>query len=122
MELKDICIEIAKKYNIDSIGVFGSRARGDFDEISDYDIFIIGDISLDKELHLEYELEKKLGSEVDVIKINKETDRMFVKNILNEAIVFLDEKESFKTVYKEIENFFIENSDFIELRERDLIG
>ena len=30
MELRDICIEIAKKYNIDSIGLFGSRARGDF--------------------------------------------------------------------------------------------
>ena len=24
MDLKDICIEIAKKYNIDSIGLFGS--------------------------------------------------------------------------------------------------
>ena len=30
MELKDICIEIAKKYNIDTIGLFGSRARGIF--------------------------------------------------------------------------------------------
>ena len=44
MELRDICIEIAKKYNIDSIGLFGSRARGDFHQKSDYDIFIIGNI------------------------------------------------------------------------------
>lgn len=122
MELRDICIEIAKKYNIDSIGLFGSRARGDFNEQSDYDIFIIGNIDLNTELRLEYDLEKKLDSEVDVIKINNETDKMFLKNILNEAIVFLDDKGKFNSTYMEIEKFFIENSDFIELRERDLIG
>ena len=122
MDLKDICIEIAKKYNIDSIGLFGSRARGDFNEQSDYDIFIIGNIDLNTELRLEYDLEKKLDSEVDVIKINNETDKMFLKNILNEAIVFLDDKGEFNSTYREIEKFFIENSDFIELRERDLIG
>lgn len=122
MELKDICIEIAKKYNIDTIGLFGSRARGDFQEQSDYDIFIIGDIDLNTELRLEYDLEKKLDSEVDVIKINNDIDKMFLKNILNEAIVFLDRNEAFNKTYREIENFFIENSDFIKLRERDLIG
>ena len=114
--------EIAKKYNIDSIGLFGSRARGDFNEQSDYDIFIIGNIDLNTELRLEYDLEKKLDSEVDVIKINNETDKMFLKNILNEAIVFLDDKGKFNSTYREIEKFFIENSDFIELRERDLSG
>ena len=122
MELKDICIEIAKKYNIDTIGLFGSRARGDFQEQSDYDIFIIGNIDLNTELRLEYDLEKKLDSEVDVIKINNDRDKIFLKNILNEAFVFLDRNEAFNKTYREIENFFIENSDFIKLRERDLIG
>lgn len=122
MELKDLCIEIAEKYNIDSIGVFGSRARGDFDEQSDYDIFIIGNIDLNTELHLEYDLEKSLDNEVDVIKINNDTDKIFLKNILNEAIVFLDKDDVFNKIYRETERFFIENSDFIKLRERDLIG
>lgn len=122
MELKDICIEVAKKYNIDSIGVFGSRARGDFEDHSDYDIFIIGNIDLNTELRLEYDLEKKLDSEVDVIKINNETDKIFLKNILNEAIVFLDDNGVFNKTYREVEKFFRENSDFIKLRERDLIG
>lgn len=122
MELKDICIEVAKKYNIDSIGVFGSRARGDFEDNSDYDIFIIGNIDLNTELRLEYDLEKKLDSEVDVIKINNETDKIFLKNILNEAIVFLDDNGVFNKTYREVEKFFRENSDFIKLRERDLIG
>ena len=122
MELKDICIEVGKKYNIDSIGVFGSRARGDFEDHSDYDIFIIGNIDLNTELRLEYDLEKKLDSEVDVIKINNETDKIFLKNILNEAIVFLDDNGVFNKTYREVEKFFRENSDFIKLRERDLIG
>lgn len=122
MELKDICIEIAQKYNIDSIGLFGSRARGDFQEQSDYDIFIIGNIDLNTELRLEYDLEKKLDNEVDIVKINNETDKMFLKNVLNEAVVFWDKNGEFKKTYREIENFFIENSDFIKLRERDLIG
>ena len=122
MELKDICIEIAKKYNIDTIGLFGSRARGDFQEQSDYDIFIIGNIDLNTELRLEYDLEKKLDSEVDVININNDIDKIFLKNIINEDIVFLDINEAFNKTYREIENFFIENSDFIKLRERDLIG
>lgn len=121
MELKDICINFAKKYNLDTIGLFGSRARGDFDENSDYDIFIIGNIDLDSELRLEYEIEKLLDNEVDIIKITDETDKMFLKNIMNEAVVFYDNNK-FDEVYRFIENFFIENGDFIKYRERDLIG
>lgn len=121
MELRDICIEVAKKYNIDSIGLFGSRARGDFDEESDYDIFIIANIDLKTELRLEYELEEKLDNAVDVIKLNSDIDKIFLKNILNDAILFVDKNEAFNSIYRETDNFFIENSDFIELRERDLI-
>ena len=46
MSFEDELRYIGVKYNIDSIGIFGSRARGDFREDSDYDIFIIGEISL----------------------------------------------------------------------------
>ena len=122
MELKELCIGIAKKYEIDSIGLFGSRARGDFHEESDYDIFIIGDIDLKLELKLEYDIENKLKSEVDIIKITNEIDKIFLKNLLNEAIVFYDRNNTFNKVFEEVNNFFIENSDFIKLRERDLIG
>ncbi len=53
MSFEDELRYIGVKYNIDSIGIFGSRARGDFREDSDYDIFIIGEISLSDELKLE---------------------------------------------------------------------
>lgn len=122
MDLKKICTDIAIKYNLYSIGLFGSRSRGDFDENSDYDIFIIGDINLDNELLLEYELEKLLDNDVDIIKITDETDKIFLKNLLNEAVVFYNRDNKFEEVYRSTENFFIENNDFMYYRERDLIG
>ena len=111
---------IGVKYNIDSIGIFGSRARGDFREDSDYDIFIIGEISLSDELKLEEEISDILKQDVDVIKLDKDTDRILAKNIINEAHVIYSKNNSFEKFFKEIENFFIENSDFIYLRKRDL--
>lgn len=122
MDLKNICLEIAEKNNIKAIGLFGSRARGDFYEGSDYDIFMIADMDLDTELTIEYELEKLIGESVDLIKLTEATDKIFLKNVMNEAIVFLNKDNSYDNLYKFVEDFFIENSDFIKLRERDLIG
>lgn len=120
MSFEDELRYIGVKYNIDSIGIFGSRARGDFREDSDYDIFIIGEISLSDELKLEEEISDILKQDVDVIKLDKDTDRILAKNIINEAHVIYSKNNSFEKFFKEIENFFIENSDFIYLRKRDL--
>ncbi len=35
-------IELAKKYNLDKVVLFGSRARGDFDRASDIDLAVSG--------------------------------------------------------------------------------
>lgn len=121
MDNKELIKKIAKKYNIDSVGIFGSRARGDHSEDSDYDIFIIGDLSLDMELTFEDELERHLSKSVDVIKLNKDTDKIISKNIVNEGFVIYSNNNSFENFYNDIERFFIENGDFIRLRERDLI-
>ena len=121
MDNKELIKKIAKKYNIDSVGIFGSRARGDHREDSDYDIFVIGELSLDMELTLEEELEKHLNANVDVIKLNKDTDKIISKNIVNEAFVIYSNNNSYENFYNEIERFFIDNGDFIRLRERDLI-
>lgn len=120
-DIKSICIELARKYNVDTIGVFGSKARGDDNEYSDYDIFIIGDINLSEELNLEAELEAILKVSVDLIKLTNETDKFLAKNIMNEGIVFSDRNNVFKEFYNDINNFFIENSDFMYFRKRDLL-
>lgn len=121
MNPRQIISNITHKYNVDSVGIFGSRARGDYREDSDYDIFIIGNLTLDSELSLEGELEKKLNKSVDIVKLSEDTDKILLKNIVNDAEVIYSKNKTFEKMYEFVEIFFVENSDFIHMRERDLI-
>lgn len=121
MNLCEIIEDIAKKYELDSIGIFGSRARGDYRQDSDLDIFIIGNLTLDDELSLEAELEKVLKISVDIVRISKDSDKILLKNILNDASVIYSKNNSFENLYKFVEQFFQENSDFIHIRKVDLL-
>lgn len=117
----EVISNIAHKYNLDSVGIFGSRARGDYREDSDYDIFIIGNLPLEKELSLEDELEKELNNSVDIVKLSKDSDKILLKNIVNEAELIYSKNDSFEKLYEFVEIFFAENSDFIHMRERELL-
>ena len=121
MNSRELIRNRAHKYNVDSIGIFGSRARGDHREDSDYDIFIIGNLSLDEELSLEAELERDLNKSVDILKLSEDTDKILLKNIVNDAEVIYNKNNAYEKLYEFIEIFFAENSDFIYMRERDLI-
>ena len=121
MNPRELISNIAHKYNIDSIGIFGSHARGDHREDSDYDIFIIGNLTLDEELTLEAELEKELNKSVDIVKLSEDIDKILLKNIVNDAEVIYSKNKTFEKIYEFVEIFFVENSDFIHMRERDLI-
>jgi predicted nucleotidyltransferase len=68
-DLCEIVAPIAKKRGVDRIYLFGSRARGDNDAVSDYDFYIIpGRIkSLIGLSGLMQDLEEALGSDVDII-------------------------------------------------------
>lgn len=121
MDSKEKIINMAHKYNIDSVGIFGSRARGDYREDSDYDIFIIGNLNLDEELALEAGLENELNKSVDIVKLSEDIDRILLKNIVNDAEVLYSQNYAFEKLYEFVDIFFAENSDFIHMRERDLI-
>ena len=67
-DLRDIVTPIASKYNVKRIYLFGSRARGDYTEDSDYDFFLV--LDYDKVTLVELgsfisELEDALGKHVD---------------------------------------------------------
>ncbi|MEM5830447.1 MAG: nucleotidyltransferase domain-containing protein [Candidatus Aenigmatarchaeota archaeon] len=55
-KIKEIIIQTAKEMNIeiDKIILFGSRARGDYREDSDYDLLIVTKEKLDKEKELKF--------------------------------------------------------------------
>lgn len=121
MDLNEIMNDIALKYKLDSIGLFGSRSRGDFLEDSDYDIFIIANCDLNTEFKIEAELENIFNTAVDVVRLNRELDKILLKNILNDAKVFVNNNNAFEDIYDYVDNFYRENADFIWYREQDLI-
>ncbi|MBN1071394.1 nucleotidyltransferase domain-containing protein [Clostridium botulinum] len=121
MELNKAVSNIISNHNIECVGLFGSRARGDYLDSSDYDIFIIANISMEEELEIEAELEQLLDNNIDLINLKEDMDRILLKNIVNEGIVLYDKNNAFEKIYNFIEKFFIENNDFLKLRERDLL-
>ncbi|MBN1035708.1 nucleotidyltransferase domain-containing protein [Clostridium botulinum] len=121
MELNKAVSNIISNHNVECVGLFGSRARGDYLDSSDYDIFIIGNISMEEELEIEAELEQLLDNNIDLINLKEDMDRILLKNIVNEGIVLYDKNNAFEKIYNFIEKFFIENNDFLKLRERDLL-
>ena len=65
--------DIAKKYDIALIALFGSRARGDFRDDSDADIAYLGNrgLSLEDEARLAMDITEELKSRVDLVDIRK---------------------------------------------------
>ncbi|BFI73731.1 nucleotidyltransferase [Nanoarchaeota archaeon] len=79
-KIKQIILDTANNYNIkiNKIILFGSRARGDYNEYSDWDILIVTEDKLNKELetHFSYCVHRKLvdllDSAIDLLIIDKE--------------------------------------------------
>ncbi|MEM5820945.1 MAG: nucleotidyltransferase domain-containing protein [Candidatus Aenigmatarchaeota archaeon] len=80
-KIKEIIIQTAKEMNIeiDRIILFGSRARGDYREDSDYDLLIVTKEKLDskKKFDFWYEIYKKIPFPADIIISSKETFEKF---------------------------------------------
>jgi len=85
-ELCEIVAPIAEKRGVTRIYLFGSRARGENDENSDYDFFIVpGRIrSLIGLSGLMRELEEALGAEVDIISEDPYIKEEFLEEVLRE--------------------------------------
>ncbi|MGL4771937.1 MAG: hypothetical protein ACRC2K_00080 [Clostridium sp.] len=45
-------------------------------------------MSLDEELKLEYELEKAICEQVDLVRLNEKSGRLFLRDVLNEGVLF----------------------------------
>lgn len=78
-DIKKVVAEIAPKYNLTKVTLFGSRANGNFREDSDVDLIVEFEtysVSLVKIFSLKYNLEEIFKVGVDIIHGPIETDDM----------------------------------------------
>ena len=92
-DLKRLAPDIAKKRNIETLYLFGSRARGDNRPNSDYDFAYRAKehTSLLQIAGLMIDLEEIVGNEADVISM-KMVSEQFLKEIERDGILLYQEK------------------------------
>ena len=87
--IKDIVMPIANKYNVQSIYLFGSYARGEANENSDLDFLVFGgeNFKLTNIFALAEDLRNAFQRQVDVFEISEiNIDSDFYSNIMNERL------------------------------------
>lgn len=88
-KIKDIVKPIADKYNVQSIYLFGSYARGDANENSDLDFLVFGgdNFKLTNIFSLAEDLRAAFQRQVDVFEISEiNTNSTFYSTIMNERL------------------------------------
>ena len=88
-EISRIVSPIAEKYGIERVYLFGSRARGDNSEDSDYD-FIIEPGSIHNIMELfafMNDLEDALGHKVDVVEERTITEEGFLRSLNKDKVL-----------------------------------
>ena len=89
-EIKVVVQTIAPKYGVESVYLFGSYARGDANEDSDFDFRIVGGSfrSLYDLIAFRLDLADTLGREVDVIQTKNMQDSFYRVIRDEEVLVF----------------------------------
>ena len=91
VELKEIISPIAQRYGVERVFLFGSMARNEANDNSDYDFLISkGDLrSLIQYMAFVSELETVLKRHVDVV-TDSSPDEMFISNARQEGILLYE--------------------------------
>ena len=80
--------ELAKKYNIQKVVLFGSRARGDYKERSDIDLAVSGGDIVGFTFAVEEETPTLLM--FDVVNLDKEVQQDLLASIKKEGVVLFE--------------------------------
>ena len=93
-EMAAILRPIADEYRVTGISLFGSRARGDFNDDSDYDLLIdvADDFSFGDYGAFIEEASKALGSQVDVVTRRSLSDCSLDRRILEDEVCVLPQE------------------------------
>ena len=67
-KIKDLKDELANRYTVRSIGIFGSVVKGRYKKDSDVDILVeLNEPTFDHYMELKFRLEELLGCDVDLV-------------------------------------------------------
>lgn len=89
-KLIDEILSYLKKFDgINKVVLFGSRARGDNMERSDYDIAVYGKVTAREQCEIRYFCSEVLRTlhKIDVVFVNERTYPKLVKNIETEGVI-----------------------------------
>ncbi len=87
VKISSIQRELAEKYTVKRIGVFGSFARGDVKAESDVDILVeLAEPTFDHYMDLKFKLEEVLQRPVDLVLADSVKDRL--KPIIEREVVY----------------------------------
>lgn len=78
--------ELAAKYGVERLGLFGSLARDQASADSDVDIVVVMPPDLFQMVHMKEDLETLLAAPVDLIRYSKYLNELLRKRIDREAI------------------------------------
>jgi predicted nucleotidyltransferase len=83
--------EIGKKYKVERILLFGSRARGDHKATSDIDLAVYTAAGFMSKGHFSSEIDDlETLLKIDVVFIDAHTDSRFIENINKEGVVIYE--------------------------------
>ncbi|MFH1358595.1 MAG: nucleotidyltransferase domain-containing protein [archaeon] len=97
--------DVLKNIKADFILIFGSFARGEFNEESDVDLMVVGNIGLDKVIKTISPIEDKIKRDINPVvwkldELRKKKNTGFVKDIFKKGIILIkgDENELWKII------------------------
>ncbi len=87
-EIRRMKPELARRFSVLRIGVFGSVARGEADADSDVDVLVqLGEPTFDHYMDLKFLLEDTLGRPVDLVM--EETVKPRMKPVIDREVVYI---------------------------------
>lgn len=81
-------VQLAKKYNLDTVILFGSRARGDSHSKSDIDLAVSGGDIMNFSIDIEEEVNTLLA--FDVVDLQKNISEALLDSILKDGVVIYE--------------------------------
>lgn len=85
--------EVSCNYNIEKVVLFGSRARGDNSEVSDYDIAVYENIlsCKDRANFLDDIDELETLKKIDIVFVDDSLEKDFLENIQKEGVTIYEQ-------------------------------